>query len=352
MKIVKKPSGYLYAVFKGEDGRQREVSTRTKSRAKANRIVKESNLEALEMAAQAQALTAESITRIVSGKRVTISQAINFWESRLSLRGRAPKTIHNSVSSVNRWVEELKLAHRPPAFVTHNHVHKYINSDRSKSKASSRRVVLSAIRSFLEFCCGEGWRVGNPAKEVDVNMGLLDHEQKETKQPNLFTADEVKHFVAVTDDIFWRLAAQLSFETGLRLGDICGLEWKCIDDGKITVWTGKRDKRVGPFKLSRKAMSLLKKVPAVSSKYVFPEQREIQSSPTRRALLSVQFKRHSEAAGLSDKSFHGLRHTYASIKYKDEKEKLIEKLQQELAELEVAEAMGHSSTKTTKGYIH
>ena len=63
MKIVKKPNGYQYALFKGGQ----EISTRTKNREKAQQIAKEGNWEALDLASQAQALTADVITRLVSG---------------------------------------------------------------------------------------------------------------------------------------------------------------------------------------------------------------------------------------------------------------------------------------------
>ena len=47
-----------------------------------------------------------------------------------------------------------------------------------------------------------------------------------------------------------------------------------------------------------------------------------------------------------------MRHTYASVQFKEEKEKLIDKLKRELAEVEVAQKLGHSSVETTRGYIH
>lgn len=349
MKIVKKPNGYQYAVFKGGQ----EISTRTKNREKAQQIAKEGNWEALDLASQAQALTADVITRLVSGgKKVTMQEAVDLWGKRMSMKGRANKTIHNNVTAVERWLELCSLTRKAPAFVEHKHIHNYANSDKAGNKASSRRVVLSSIRGFIEFCCGEGWRVGNPANDVGINLDLMDHNQKESKSPTLFTENDIRHLIAVVDDAFWRFAIQLSYETGLRLGDICQLEWECIDEGHITVWTDKRNKRVGPFKLSSRLESMLIGLPVLSPKYIFPDQREKQRDPKRRAHLSVQFKRYCESAGLSDRSFHGLRHTYASVQFKAEKEKLVEKLKRELAEVEVAQKLGHSSTETTKGYIH
>lgn len=352
MKLVKKPNGYYYAKIKGADGRQKEVSTRVKSKAKAEEVVKESNIEALELAAQAQVLTADTITRIVAGKKVTLKQALEKWKERIKIKGRSSKTEHNSTLSVLRWLSDMKLNSRAPAYVDIGHVSKWINNPKSSIMASTRGTYLSAIKTFMEFCADEGWRVGNPAKGVDVSRDNLSHAQKEKREVKLFSEGDVQAIVAATDDLFWRFAASLSFDTGLRLGDICCLEVDCFNGSELVVWTDKRDKRVGPFTLKGRTLALLRSIHIYSPKYLFPDRRKIYRSKTRRALLSVQFKKICCKAGLEDHTFHGLRHTYASLTYRAEKENLIQRLQEELAELKVAENMGHSNTKTTRGYIH
>jgi len=352
MKLVKKANGYYYAKLRGADGRQKEVSTRVKNKIKAEEVVKESNLEALELAAQAQVLTADAITRIVAGKKVTLSHSLEQWAERLRIKGRSSKTEHNSTVSVSRWLSDMGLLNKPPAFVSISHVSKWVNNPKSNIKASTRGTYLSAIKTFMEFCADEGWRVGNPAKGVDVSKDNLSHAQKERREVKLFSEGDVQAVVAATDDPFWRFATSLSFDTGLRLGDICCLELDCLDGSELTVWTDKRDKRVGPFTLKGRTLSLLKAVPICSPKYLFPDRRACYKSKTRRALLSVQFKKVCLKAGLEGHTFHGLRHTYASLTYRAEKENLIQRLQEELAELKVAESMGHSNPKTTRGYIH
>lgn len=352
MKLVKKPNGYYYAKMKGADGRQKEVSTRSKNKRAAERMVKDSNLEALEQAAQAQVLTADAITRIVAGKKVTLKEALEKWRGRMSMRSRSGKTIYNSYISVARWLSEMKLTNRPPAFVDLSHVSRYVNSTKPGTKASSRRTTLSCIKTFIEFCADEGWRVGNPAKGVDISMEDLSHAQKEKREVKLFSEADVLRIAATTDSPFWRFSTSVSFATGLRLGDICCLEWECFDGPVMTVWTDKRNKRVGPFTLEGEALRHLKAIPVVDPKFLFPKQREIYRSATRRALLSVQFKKLCTAVELEGHSFHGLRHTYASLTYRSEKESLIRRLQRELAEIKVSEDLGHSNTDTTKGYIH
>ena len=352
MKIVKKPNGYYYALFKGESGRQKEVSTRSKNKARAELVVKESNLEALELAAQAQVLTADVITRIVAGKKVTLSAALKKWLERMSLRSRSQKTIHNSKTTVAKWLKQCKLETRPPAFVNLGHVSNYINSYFAGNKASTRATTLSAIKTFLEFCADEGWRVGNPASAVSVSKEKMNHSQKEPRPIKLFRLRNVEALIAATSSEFWKFATRCSYETGLRLGDICCMEWDCIKDKSITVWTDKRDQRVGPFAMSGVLLEILKSVPTTSARYLFPKHRAKYVSPTRRAGLSVQFRKLCDDVGLEGYTFHGLRHTYATYAYKEEKISLIQKLQEELAELQVARHLGHCTTKTTKGYIH
>jgi integrase len=44
---------------------------------------------------------------------------------------------------------------------------------------------------------------------------------------------------------FWYCATLIGCYAGLRLGDICSLEWSCLQHpNKLIVWTDKRDTQV------------------------------------------------------------------------------------------------------------
>ena len=59
-----------------------------------------------------------------------------------------------------------------------------------------------------------------------------------------------------------------------------------------------------------------------------------------------------EAVGIKGKSFHSLRHMVATQKYaKADKDALANKLAQALTLEQIASLLGHSETKTTKGYL-
>jgi hypothetical protein len=89
---------------------------------------------------------------------------------------------------------------------------------------------------------------------------------------------------------------------GLRLGDICALEWACLKEpGKVVVWTDKRDTRVD-LPVDDDLAQGLAAIPANSDKVCFPEQEAISRS-SKRSMLSVQFGRTLQAVGIQGHSF-------------------------------------------------
>ena len=139
---------------------------------------------------------------------------------------------------------------------------------------------------------------------------------------------------------FWQFAILISWEIGLRLGDICSLEWDCFTTpGRVTVWTDKRDRRIS-VPLSDELQQLITLIPLTSDQYLFPTER-VNIEQNKVAALSVFFKRLCEKVQITDKSFHCLRHGCITRWAKEGKS------------LEsIGKDVGHANTKTTAGYVH
>ena len=190
-------------------------------------------------------------------------------------------------------------------------------------KASTRRVRKSALKSFLDYCYNKGWMTHRPAHLCRVKMDLMTHKQKETKSHLSLTEDEINHIMQHCN-AFWMAAVYLASEPGLRLGDICSLEWDSVDpaSGLIVVWTDKSDTRVS-LNMPHCLSDMLSRLPVIDTNYVFPVEREIYRDPKRRSWLSGEFKKIVKSASktmaggdLHKKSFHGLRGYYAKKKAK------------------------------------
>ena len=151
--------------------------------------------------------------------------------------------------------------------------------------------------------------------------------------------------------LYPRFACHLSLEYGLRLSDIAKLEWASFDKpGRIIVWTDKHDRRIelplhpetlGLIGSGLAALAALRDGPHNHGRWVFPDQAAIASDPSDRAKLSVYFSRQLKRLGIHGKSFHSLRHTFATRRAK---------LGDTIDEIRLK--MGHVSTATTGGYVH
>ncbi len=341
MTLIKRGSTY-HAKFKTAHG-VKSVSTKETTRGGAEKMVAAAGLKELEHMARSGAVTADAIGKIVTGKKLTIAKALPHYANWLASVGKSPKTVDNNVRTVETWARDMKLESAPPSSIGEDSINQWINKI-ANSKASTRFINLSALRSFFGFCAAKGWSVGDPARLVRVSLKGLTHMQKETTERGVFDPYEIKRLVKYltdTGETFWLFAVRLSLETGLRLGDICQLEWDCLSENNmITVWTDKRDKRVS-VPISESVTDLLVKIPVTHPRFIFPEQREIVNDLKRRALLSVKFSRLLAKCEITGKSFHCARHT------------CITRWSKEGKTLEsIAELVGHSKTSTTAGYVH
>lgn len=339
MKVTKDKSTGVYVVaFRTEHGRKK-LSTGCTNESDANEVVKRAKVRELEMAARATKLTQSVVSQIVVGKKVSMEKASMEWEEWLKSTAHAPRTVLCHAVNVNSWIRDAKLEQLAPGSVNEKHIDKWINDKTSKTKAGSRNVLLSSIRSFCKFCIAKGYMIANPSALVRVRMDILDHSQKEPKQRQPFTDVEVHRMLKETED-FWHVAIALGRWTGLRLGDISQLEWDCFGHGTITVWTDKRDRRV-QLPLNAELAEAVAKIPVNNSKYCFPEQRDIYLNPKKHGMLPTQFKRICAALDMPTHSFHDLRHTYASDCAK-----------RGIPVEHIRINMAHAHSTTTEGYIH
>ncbi len=303
-------------------------------------------------------------------KPVTVTQAVNHWLDWLR-DSYSERTGLNSATTIRAWARDMKLNDTPVQDVTVKHINNWVNAEDS-GKLGNRQFKLSVIRSFFKFVSIKEWLTGpDPSRLAVVKYNQIPHRQKETREVDVFDTCEFMEVLGLLsrkiDDLharikstklgkgqnkliakrqrllFWKCATIIGRCVGLRLGDICQLEWASFDHGKFIVWTDKRNKRVDPYIWNRELfVEMQALIPFdTDTQYCFPHERKIHLS-NRRASLSVEFGRLCQQAELKGRhTFHGLRHTYAT-----------ECGRMGIPTPHIARSLGHSSTKTTEGYMH
>jgi len=362
---LKKQNGTYVVFYKDGDGNTHQKNTKQTNRADALEVVKAAGIEDLEKAAAIGELRDAAIQALSSTPSPKCPDILPEWEEWVDLRGRGANTAHTYKTAIESWIRTERLEDTRASAVTEANVSQFINPDSEVSWAG-RKSRLAAVRSFCEFCQSRRYLHQDPCHGVFIKTRDLSHKQMEGTKRIPFTEREYNGVLNYLDDFsalpeerrkkfnmnnvrFWQAAIPLAYWVGLRLGDICSLQWESIDGNALTVWTQKKQLRVElPLDHPMLGMGELRRVIAdldlQHDKWVFPRQKALIMDPASRSALSHDFRRWVGRSGVATakrKTFHCLRHSCvtrlrrASMSYED-----------------IGKIVGHRSEAVTKGYEH
>ena len=302
------------------EGHQLQRVVHPQVHAQTDRLAKEAKLEETEFAAKANLLTAEAVQRLSAGGKVTGNNALDRWREMADKGlGLTPATRHSYEGHIKRFLVTTNLVDRPISAASFEHVDKFVNAQ-DEASVSTRNMRKASLDNFFKVCTAEGLVVRNPATLSKVKLHALTFEQKEPKVREPFSDLELDQLSKLKSP-FWTPACHLSLEYGLRISAIAKLERASFEKpGRIIVWTDKHDRRI-ELPLHPETMRLIGGVDdspfeRPPPRWVFPEQAAVASDPSDRAKLSVYFSRQLKKLGMYGKSFHSLRHTFATRRAK------------------------------------
>lgn len=384
MNIVKSPqSGKYVAKISTSHGR-RTIQLGTTNYSDAKKIAKTTGIADVELIARTGKVRKELLSQVILGRKVPLSEAVHEFKDWLAARV-SPKHARNVALILSAWEHEGRLARTHTHEITEKHIDKWINGS-GDDKASTRKLKLAAIRKFFDFCSIRNYTVGNPAAELRVSYDGLSQEQKLKDVREPFSPEEYELLQASYDAVcaglqrdiatahshlaaaikqghhtealdtkiarlterlrrhrFFQLASQISWSTGLRLGDVCQLEKVSIKHpGRILHVTEKTDMPVSvPIKPGLQAQ--LRAMAQLSdNQFIFPQEAAEYADISKRSSFSKEFERFlKQKAGIEGRSFHSLRHGYAS-----------QSVKKSVPMAHVQKRLGHASVETTKVYVH
>lgn len=270
-------------------------------------------------------------------------------------RNLSPHTLRNYTSDLRQfhdflkshgWAEEV-LAAESLAQVDPHRVRSYLGALAKSCRKSSMARKLAALKGFFRFLRREGHITHDP---------LLDFSspKQDKPLPAFLTVDDAFRLLGSRpggkiSDIRDHAILEVLYSTGVRVSELVGLDWSCIDfDLGIIKVTGKGSKeRIVP--IGSVALDALRD-------YGVEEQKRGRHSPpgtaavflnrrggrlTTRSIARI-VEKHLRAAGIPIRMGpHGLRHTFATH------------LLNSGADLRVIqELLGHASLSTTQRYTH
>ncbi len=159
---------------------------------------------------------------IVDPSRRSVGELLVEWLDKEAQHEVEPKTL--------RGYESCCRLHLMPAF-GETHVRKLDSAMIERFRAakleagtSVRMVELAVghLRQAMSFAVRHGYASHNPA----TTLKRLRHEHNEMQ---VWTSDEAQRFLAITDDHIYSPLWHLALYTGMRKGELIGLQWHDVE---------------------------------------------------------------------------------------------------------------------------
>lgn len=260
-------------------------------------------------------------------------QLLNLW-----LHGKSPRTQEYYRLYAKRF---LQFVGKPLHLVTFAEVQGFaLFLEESGLAASTRRTVISAIRSLISFA--------HKSDVLPKNVGALVKlpDVSDTLNERLLSEFEVQSMIVLETNPRNRVILRLLYLAGLRVTELCQLKWKHLqrrkDRGQVTV-LGKGSKTRSvllPKSLWVELMQL--RGDAASNEPVFRSQNGNHEGHLTRERVHQIVKAAAKKAGIhGNVSPHWLRHAHAS-----------HALERGAKIHLVADTLGHSSVAITGRYLH
>lgn len=311
---------------------------------------------------------------ITDGKKVTIAElADEFMKDHVTRRKLAVSTAAQYNDLIKGRIVPA-LGKRAVQDLTPREINQFYQrlENEPAMTARSRTGKLSGtyrlkyhvtLHSMLAFAVKMGYISVNPADAVEP-------PRKDTKETAFYELADCCRLLDALDaleDVQWRLFFTMAIYTGMRPGELIGLNWSDIVGNVLTVRAGsvhvkyegtartdrpKTQKSIRMIDLPPAVMTLLKQHRKEQAEYKFgfgkewPEPEAVftgslgyrlnMSSPTKK------FQKIVKEYGLRPITLYGLRHTAATIM-----------IAQGLNARDVAARLGHAQTSTTLNiYAH
>jgi len=244
-------------------------------------------------------------------------------------------------ATVGRRVDEIDVAG-----ITADHIRSYLAELMKTAKRATVQRRLSAIKAFFRY---REATIGEPSPARPIRS-----PKNERRLPSILQQDEVRRLIEFSsspDDsgpaaMRDRAIFETLYSSGLRVGELVGLNWRDIDEelGMVMVRAGKgnKDRLVPLGEPALDALRAWRRVMPMAWEAGGPVITNLRGGRLTTRSVEMILQQRIAAAGVSaGLTPHGLRHCFATHMLGNG------------ADLRsIQEMLGHASLATTQRYTH
>jgi len=286
-----------------------------------------------------QALNQINTGTYIETTNMTVAQWLDIWFTEYILPSVKHATHVNYDGIIHKHINP-HLGHIKLADLRTDTIQSFYNAKSLNGRADGRgglspksvKNIHSMLHKALDQALDNGLIAKNPSNAISLP------KPKKTREMRVLTPDEHRQLVANSYDHDHGLVIRLALETGLRIGELLGLQWSDIDftDSSLTIKrTINRLKSFDPNSTTKtvvvvsepKTKNSLRTIPLSSTMLAeLTQHRQAQERIIKQAYIFINsnqnpfearrmqkiFKDILHWAELKDINFHALRHTFAT----------------------------------------
>jgi len=303
---------------------------------------------------------------IDNDKSITINSLFPKWLFEVKKNEVKPTTFEKYEGMYRNYISKNIISNIPISELKSLTVQKFYNNLSKKQNKNDTLIksIHKLLRNFFDYAEKEGFILKNPCSNISLpkTKKTVDEiiEEKTTKF-QYFTEDEIPELIKLFNGYNIQNIIIFALGTGMRKGEIFGLQWNDIDfdnrqiyvkhnlsfvpeineigkrEYKTILQTPKSHNSIRAIPMSTKIYELLKSLPH-NSEYVFSSSKTHSHFDIKWA--EKIWSKKIKGTKFEDRRFHDLRHTFATML-----------LLKGANLIQLKELLGHSSVKITEIYL-
>lgn len=153
---------------------------------------------------------------------ITVDELAKLWIEEKRETVKYNSSIRNEMNynlHIKPYIGKMKIRE-----VKRIHCQRILLEKRKVYKKGTINLIKSSMSNMFRFAVKNGLIDRNPTQYLDCNAGIETEQER-----RVMTVEEQKQFVRGIKGTKFEKQFLLILNTGLRIGEICGLQWKDID---------------------------------------------------------------------------------------------------------------------------
>lgn len=299
----------------------------------------------------------------IGSEKVKLCELMEFWLFNVLLVSDRikPSSFQRYEGIYRNYIKDSSIAYSSVSDIRSSTLQMFYNDlyFNQQKRATQIYTINKVLKTFFNYAIKEDYILKNPCTAVEIPGESTTKLKTQKQELQILSSEEIVKLKEYFKNTQYYLLFILAIGTGLRQGEILGLNWDDIDMSKRIIHLKNNFKRVYKYDSNgnRELIDMLqtpksnkeRDIPISDELYkelnlIFKKDGPVFIKDNQRLSAKIvyyEWKKALKKCNIKDYKFHILRHTFASTL-----------LSNGVDVQTVSELLGHSDIRITQIYLH